>query len=68
MRNDGAHVESMFFSINLWLILLFLAGAVVAGYFGGRASHSDIVGILVGLATLIVLIAASAFIAWRRAH
>jgi hypothetical protein len=60
--------EFMFFSINLWLVLLFVAAAVVAGYFGSRASHSIIVGIFVGLATFVVLIASSALIAWRRAH
>jgi hypothetical protein len=58
----------MFVSINLWLVLLLLAGAVVTGYFGGRAAHSLIVGVLVGLATLVVSVAASALIAWRRVH
>jgi hypothetical protein len=60
--------EYMFFAISLWVLLLFLAVAAVAGYFGGRASHSIIFGMLVGLAALIFLIAASVFVAWRRAQ
>jgi len=46
----------MFYAISLWLLLLYVAGSIVAGYLAARASGSVGVGVLVGLATFILLI------------
>ena len=53
----------MFFSISVWLLFIFALGSIAAGYGVTHLWGSVTIGILMGLATFILLLAGSFIVA-----